>query len=114
MEQLCINFTNEKLLKQYNKYVFENEMMILKEDGLEKEIQNIKPPTNDNVINLLNDKMSLFSIINDNTPNAQFKDQDMIHGFQRDFSKTKLIRFDLLNKNNFTIVHSQCEVTYCI
>lgn len=34
LEQLCINFTNEKLLKQYNRYVFENEMIILKEDGL--------------------------------------------------------------------------------
>lgn len=53
LEQLCINFTNEKLLKQYNKYVFENEMVILKEDGLEKEIENIRPPTNDDVISLL-------------------------------------------------------------
>lgn len=58
--------------------------------------------------------MSLFSIINDNTPNQQFKDQDMMHGFQRDFGKHRHIKFDLLNKNNFTIIHSQCEVTYNI
>ena len=58
--------------------------------------------------------MSLFSIINDITPNVQFKDSDMMHGFQRDFSKSRFVKFDLLNKNNFTIVHSQCEVTYCI
>lgn len=89
-------------------------MIILKEDGLEKEVQNINPPTNDDVISLLSDKMSLFSIVNDNTPNAQFKDQDMMHGFQRDFSKSRLVKFDLLNKSNFTIVHSQCEVTYNI
>lgn len=114
LEQLCINFTNEKLLKQYNKYVFENEMVILKEDGLEKEIENIRPPTNDDVISLLSSQLSLFSIINDNTPNAQFKDEDMISGFQRKFNKNKLMRFDLLKKKNFTIIHSQCEVTYNI
>lgn len=114
LEQLCINFTNEKLLKQYNRYVFENEMVILREDGLAKEVESIRPPTNDEVISLLSDKKSLFSIINDYTPNAQFKDQDMMHGFQRDYTKCNLIKFDLLNKSNFTIVHSQCEVTYNI
>lgn len=35
-------------------------------------------------------------------------------GFHRDFSKNQLIRFDLIKKKNFTIVHSQCEVTYNI
>jgi myosin heavy subunit len=33
-EQFCINFTNEKLLKLYNRYIFEREMEILEEDGL--------------------------------------------------------------------------------
>ena len=77
-------------------------------------MESIHPPTNDDVIYLLSEKLSLFSIINDNTPNTQFKDQDMMHGFQRDFGKSRLIKFDLLNKNYFTIIHSQCEVTYNI
>jgi hypothetical protein len=75
---------------------------------------NINPPTNDDVISLLSDKRSFFSIINDNTPGAQFKDQDMMHGFQRDYSKSPLLKFDPINKSNFTIVHSQCKVTYNI
>lgn len=66
------------------------------------------------MIALLSGKLSLFSIINDNTPNVQFKDEDMISGFHRDFGKNALIRFDLIRKNHFTIVHSQCEVTYSI
>ena len=111
---MCINFTNEKLLKQYNRYVFENEMVILREDGLEREVAGINPPTNDNIIALLSGKLSLFSIINDNTPNAQFRDEDMISGFNRDFGKSSLLKFDLIKKKHFTIVHSQCEVTYHI
>lgn len=89
-------------------------MVILKEDGLEKEVADIHPPTNDAVIALLAGKLSLFSIINDNTPNVQFKDEDMIAGFHRDFTKNPLLRFDLIRKHLFTVVHSQCEVTYTI
>ena len=63
---------------------------------------------------MLSDKFSLFSIINDNTPNVQFKDTDMISGFQKEFGKSKYIKFDLISKSNFTIRHSQCDVTYSI
>lgn len=38
----------------------------------------------------------------------------MISGFQRDFGKNPLLKFDLIKKKNFTIIHSQCEVTYNI
>jgi myosin heavy subunit len=44
----------------------------------------------------------------------QFRDEDMISGFQRDFTVSKLIKFDLINKGRFTIIHSQCEVSYNI
>lgn len=63
---------------------------------------------------MISGKLSLFSIVNDNTPSAQYKDLDMISGFQRDFGKSKLLCFDLINKNIFTVVHSQCQVTYNI
>jgi hypothetical protein len=94
--------------------VFENEMVILKEDGLEKEISDIRPPTNEDVISLLSSKLSLFSIINDNTSNIQYGEDHMISGFDKDFKSNKLIKFDPRSKFRFTIIHSQCEVSYNI
>lgn len=38
----------------------------------------------------------------------------MMSGFHRDFGKNSLLKFDLIKKKHFTIVHSQCEVTYHI
>jgi myosin heavy subunit len=58
-------------------------------------------------------KVSLFSIINDNTMPVQFKDSDIISGFQSKL-KTPCLEFDKLNKNRFTIIHSQCNVKYDI
>ncbi len=45
-EQLCINFTNERLLDLYNSYIFKKEIEILKEDGLDREVLQIKAPNN--------------------------------------------------------------------
>ena len=87
-------------------------MVILRQDGLEKEVSGISPPTNDNVIALLTGQKSLFSIINDITPNQQFKDPDIISGFQREFGKSPLMSFNLIHKTVFTVRHSQCKVTY--
>ena len=49
-------------------------MKILKEDGLDQHISQIKAPTNDALIETISGKISLFSIINDNTMPMQFKD----------------------------------------
>lgn len=56
-------------------------MEILKEDGLYDQVANIKPPTNDAVIEVIAGKLSLFSIINDLTNHQQFKDSDIIQTF---------------------------------
>lgn len=55
----------------------------------------------------------MFSIINDNTIPIQFKDSDIITGFQK-IPKSGCLEFDKIKKNKFTILHSQCNVKYDI
>ena len=63
-------------------------MKILEEDGLADQIRSIKPPANDAIIEVISGKLSLFSIINDLTMPQQFKDSDIIQGFQNKLSKS--------------------------
>jgi myosin heavy subunit len=86
-------------------------MEILREDGLEKQILGILPPTNDEIITMISGKLSLFSIINDMTL-PQFRDADIIQGFRK-IDHPSLI-FDKINKAKFTILHTQAPVDYCI
>lgn len=87
-------------------------MKILKEDGLDNQIAQIKAPTNEALIDIVSGKMSLFSLINDYTLPQQYKDSDIINAFQFKIPKTGFLEFDKLNKSKFTIVHSQCNVKY--
>jgi myosin heavy subunit len=56
-------------------------------------------------------KISLFSIINDYTMPPQFKDTDIMSGFQNKL-KSQSVEFDKLNKSKFVVIHSQCSVKY--
>ncbi len=87
-------------------------MELLREDGLDQQIKNIIPPTNDDVIELINGKLSIFSLINDFTPQQQYKDEDIMNGLNNKLSKSKLIKFNKLKLMEFAVVHSQCEVNY--
>ena len=88
-------------------------MKILLEDGLGEELKSINPPTNDSIIELISGRLSLFSIINDLTMPQQFKDMDMVQSFENKLNSHNLI-FEKIEKNKFTIVHSQCSVKYNI
>jgi myosin-5 len=46
LEQLCINYANEKLQQQFNAFVFESELKDYREQGLKVECLNINPPCN--------------------------------------------------------------------
>ena len=59
-------------------------------------------------------KISLFSIINDYTLPVQFKDNDIIEGFENKLSKSSCLEFDKIHKSKFIILHSQCNVKYDI
>lgn len=86
---------------------------MLSEDGLEEDIKSIKPPTNDDIIQVINGNgVSIFSIINDNTQQQQYTDQNIKSGIQERFLKTNLIALNPKKKLAFTIRHSQCTVEY--
>lgn len=86
-------------------------MQIYKQDDLNEELANIQSPTNDDIINLISGKLSLFSIINDLTAPSQFKDDDIIHGFATQLKNSRLA-FDKLHKHKFFLIHTQCQVCY--
>ena len=56
--------------------------------------------------------LSIFSIINDNTHQQQFTDQNIKSCIQDRFLKTNLITLNPKKKMAFTIKHSQCTVEY--
>lgn len=56
--------------------------------------------------------VSIFSIINDNTQQQQYTDQNIKNGIQDRFMNTNLIALNPKKKLAFTIKHSQCTVEY--
>lgn len=86
-------------------------MEILREDGLEKQILGILPPTNNEIISVISGKLSLFSIVNDMTL-PQFKDEDIIQGFRKIDHPS--LTFDKINRGKFKIIHTQAPVDYNI
>ena len=68
-EQLCINFTNEKLHKLYISATFDSEKAELTDEGLEECIENLKYPDNTGVevIYMLEGKKppGLFNLVDD-------------------------------------------------
>lgn len=87
-------------------------MKILEEDGLAHQVRSIIAPANDAIIDIISGKLSLFSIINDLTMPQQFKDADIIQGFQSKLGKSSHLRFENIDRTKFTILHSQCNVKY--
>ena len=53
-EQLCINYTNERLQNIFNKFIFELEQKEYKKEGIEWE--EIQYASNNNIINLIDNK----------------------------------------------------------
>lgn len=63
-EQLCVNYTNERIHQIYLDQVFKNEKNILKKEGLENIIPQLKFTDNTKVIELLDTSLkSVFNLL---------------------------------------------------
>ena len=112
-EQLCINYTNEMLQQIYNQYVFKSEQIEYEKEKLEW--TNIEYVKNDSIINTFNGKLSLFSIINEQTILGSGNDANIYGQFEKHISGTHFAIDNLKRKDNvFSIKHFTGEVDYIV
>lgn len=117
IEQLCINFTNEKLHQLYVEYVFKLEQKTFIDEGLKEFLANLSFNDNQEVIDLLahedKKKFSIFNLIDDQSA-TMANDMNLIQQFQDFHKKSPKITYDKKKNNVFIIIHTAKPVDYTI
>lgn len=117
-EQLCINFTNERLQQQFNEFVFDREQDLYKAEGLDWAAIEYKD--NQNVIDLIGTKPSGLLIILEGQGmlNRGAADEGaLISAFNSTHDKLKSTAYEksrFTSDGRFTIKHFAGDVVYHI
>lgn len=109
-EQLCINYTNEKLQNYHNYIIFQNEQELYKKEEINWEIVEYKD--NSNIINIFESQLGIINLLDEECILTKSSD----HNF---FLKMKnMIKSDVIKVKidpNFLIHHYAGDVDYnCI
>jgi myosin-5 len=118
MEQLCINYTNEKLQKLYIFCVFIAEKKIFEEENLGQHSDKIKTNENVEVLRLFEATMNpsgLFQIIDSACimyKDNQKADDGLVSELHNQHSKNPLVTFDKMKPNLLSIRHTAKKVLY--
>ena len=112
LEQLCINYTNEKLQNLFNQTVISNEQILYQREGVSW--NNIRYPDNKACIKMFESR-GLFSILNDECIIPKGSDKGFYSKIQTAFSSNnRLLTVTELGKRKleFTISHYAGDVKY--
>ncbi|KAL4449786.1 hypothetical protein ABPG74_008159 [Tetrahymena malaccensis] len=111
-EQLCINYTNERLQKLYISYVFVQEEKILREDGLGQYLNNLSYKDNQPVVDLIDSKEGILELLNDQCKNKGGTDKKFLESLKSLSNKFEKIQFPKIQKSTFIIKHTATDVEY--
>ncbi|KAL4501636.1 hypothetical protein ABPG72_018687 [Tetrahymena utriculariae] len=111
-EQLCINYTNERLQKLYISYVFVQEEKILSEDGLGQYLNNLSYQDNQPVVDLIDSKEGILELLNDQCKNKGGTDKKFLESLKSLSNKFEKIQFPKIQKSTFIIKHTATDVEY--
>lgn len=117
LEQLCINYTNEKLHQLYIEYVFKSEKAELMEQGLTQQANNlIIPKDNIDVITLIE---KIFNPIDESAANNKFAmanltDSKSMSKLIQENAKNKLFKANPKKQDCFIVFHTADDVEYTI
>jgi myosin heavy subunit len=113
-EQLCINFTNEKLHQLYIHQIFKIELETYKTERLEHIFGQIGFEDNQPLIDLVEKAPNgLFAILDDISSLGSGTDEQYLQKLVQTHAKTSLFITNKFAKQNFTIVHTSAPVEYC-
>ena len=112
-EQLCINYTNEILQQQFNKYIFRLEQEEYAREGIAWKM--IDYPDNTDTIKLISGRpVSIFTLLDQEITVAGGNDRSYIEKLERNFKSND--RFNMSSKmkvdGRFTVCHYAGDVSY--
>jgi myosin heavy subunit len=97
-EQLCINFTNECIQTLFNKYVFEEEIKLLEEEGVAHE--SITFQSNRHIIDFFQSKPSgFFPILDEKTLLDVKSDASLLASLPRNIEVYRIVREKIIVKH---------------
>ena len=112
-EQLCINFTNEILQQQFNKYIFKLEQQEYKAENIDWTV--IDYPDNKDCIKLITAKpFSIFTLLDEECTVGDNNDTAYHRKILRHLKDNNRLSFNkkMMAKGLFTICHYAGDVTY--
>ncbi|KAK3164631.1 hypothetical protein QOZ80_1AG0022100 [Eleusine coracana subsp. coracana] len=109
-EQLCINYTNEKLQQHFNQHVFKMEQ----EEYTREEINwsYIEFVDNQDVLDLIEKKGGLIALLDEACMFPRSTHETFAQKLYTTFKNNKRFAKPKLSRTNFTIVHYAGDVTY--
>lgn len=106
-EQICINYTNEKLQNHHNYIIFQNEQELYKKEEIDWSIINYKDNTA--ILDIFENKLGIIDLLDEECKLVHSSDNNF-HQKMKNFIKSK--HLDINITPNFTIHHYAGDVKY--
>jgi myosin heavy subunit len=110
-EQLCINFTNEKLQQFFNTHMFNKEQEEYKKERINWEYIDFGldlQPT----IDLIENSNGIFALLDEQNAKSQTNDKTLVRIFERVHIENPKFKLDKFNSMVFKVSHYAGEVPY--
>ncbi len=114
LEQMCINYTNEKLQQLYINDIFKAELNEYIKEGLQESLGLIKFKDNQGIIDLMDKPpMGLFQLL-DETCLTNSDDKNFLSKISKPHQGNANFKIPKLSHNKYVIVHTAKDVEYTI
>eukprot|EP01125_Pyxidicula_operculata_P018572 TRINITY_DN6608_c1_g3_i1.p1 TRINITY_DN6608_c1_g3~~TRINITY_DN6608_c1_g3_i1.p1 ORF type:complete len:1306 (+),score=372.01 TRINITY_DN6608_c1_g3_i1:55-3972(+) len=112
LEQLCINYANEKLHEQFNQYMFKFDQEEYSKEGIPW--QSINFVDNAACIELIESKNGVLSMLDEEGQLPKGTEAQYLSKMQQKFKTSKFFAFDHKKPQNFEVKHYAGSVSYSI